>query len=227
MQKKQLQTANYKLQTGFTLMEILVATVIFALLSVALMSLFNYTLKINRKTDALRQAAQNMRGFIETLVKEAHNGQIDYGVESGKVLANVGSCPIAPPGTVGADYNGGEIYGPNGTNLTETSLGLINTDGDRVCIYLQGTDIMIRKQGIDPAQKMNPENFFVEPNGLKFYIRPRTDPYSHDSSGVYPKQQPFVTMVLNFKIQLSTGEKVPIFYQTTLDTNKYDVPGHD
>jgi prepilin-type N-terminal cleavage/methylation domain-containing protein len=224
--KKMFQVSNLKhREDGFTLMEIMVSTLIFVVLSLAVMSLFNYTLKINRKTDALRQASQSLRGFVENLVKEVHNGQIDYGVESGKVLARINaSCPVAPPGTVGANYDGNNVY-----SLAETKLGLIDTDGNRVCIYLSsdGKDIMMQKENISPAEKMNPENFIVQPNGLKFYIRPLSDPYSHDITGVYPNIQPSVTMLLNFKLVLPTGEEVPIFYQTTIDANKYDIPNHD
>jgi hypothetical protein len=55
-----------------------------------------------------------------------------------------------------------------------------------------------------------------------FFVRPASDPY-YTSSG-YVNVQPFVTMSLKFVVQLPTGEEVPIYYQTSVSTNKYDVP---
>ena len=71
-------------------MEIMVATVIFAIIFSSLLSLFNYVLKINRKTEALRQSAQGARDFVEFLVKEVRNGQIDYYVSNGQYTAKIG-----------------------------------------------------------------------------------------------------------------------------------------
>ena len=202
-----------KNSAGFTLMEIMVATTIFALLSTALMSLFNYTLKINRQSDALRQSTQGIRSMVETITKEIHNGQIDYSVQGGKDQANVTGCPMAPPYTIGAVYNGGNVY-----NDSETRLGIITSAGARECIYLNGQDLWISKEGNPTPAKLNPPNFQVQQ--LIFYIRPRIDPYYRAAP---PKIQPFVSIMLYAKTKLPTGEIVPIYYQTALSTNKYDV----
>ena len=102
---KELTTRKNK-QSGFTLMEITVATSIFAVVMVSLLSLFNYVLKINRESEALRQASQGMRNFVEYLVKEIRNGQIDYYVNSGTSLNSAfsPSSPCVPPaGGVGSN----------------------------------------------------------------------------------------------------------------------------
>ena len=65
---------NKKNSAGFTLMEIVVATTLFAIVFSSLLGLFNYILKINRKSEALRQASQGARDFVEYLVKEIRNG---------------------------------------------------------------------------------------------------------------------------------------------------------
>ena len=221
--KKMFQISSFKQRGGFgfTLVEIIVATVIFALLSAAIMALFNYMLKINRKSDALRQATQGTRSLIETIVKEVHNGQIDYGVLNGLVEAQIPTCPWAPgnpANTVGKPYTGGVIYTDN------THLGIINTDNERECIYLDGTDLKLNKLSISAPVKLNPQNIQVQK--LMFYIRPTTDAYScvPVSSCATPRIQPFVVMIATFTAKLPTGETFSLNYQTTIDTNKYDVP---
>ena len=92
---------NKKNQTGFTLMEIVVATTIFAVVTVALLSLFNYILKINRRSQALTQAADGMRNFVEFLTKQIQNGQIDYYITTGSTYSHYinddNTVPCGPP----------------------------------------------------------------------------------------------------------------------------------
>jgi prepilin-type N-terminal cleavage/methylation domain-containing protein len=80
MKLSRLQATSYKLQAqqGFTLMEIVVSTTIFAVVLTMTLAIFNYALKINRRTEALRQTTQGMRNFTEFLVKEIRNGKIEY-----------------------------------------------------------------------------------------------------------------------------------------------------
>ncbi len=212
---------NY--QAGFTLMEIIVATTIFAFVSAGLMALFNLTLKINRRAEALRQATQGMRSFMEFLVKDVRNGQIDYFVINGTVKASaIGPC--GPPSIVGQS-----------TYLSkENKLGIISPEGIEECVYFgnesgiyalpndfiepAGTLVLERSDGI--KRILNPPNFRVE--NLMFLIRPPKDPYT--TTGGLVEVQPFVTIIAKFVTQLSTGEDYPIYYQTSVSTNKYDVP---
>ncbi len=232
-------------EQGFTLMEIIVATTIFAIVSTAMMALFNYTLIINRKSDALRQATQGMRNTIEFLTKEIRNGKIDYGVEKGIKPENPSVGPCAIPvftGTPPASYTDVQP-----TYVSENNrLGLTNSEGDRECIYLAsgpgaGTyvgaafksdainnpnpSLVLEKlnstdQPNTIKEVLNPKNVRIDQ--LKFFVRPLKDPYT--SLGGYEKVQPFVTMNIAFVAKLPTGEEVPIYYQTTVSTNKYDIP---
>jgi len=236
---------------GFTLMEIMVSTTIFAIVSVALLSLFNYVLKINRNTEALRQASQGARNFVEFLVKEIRNGQIDYYVANGQTYsANIDGAPCGPPGAEGTNVTGARTYA-----FKENKLGIINTENMQECFYLaddQSTyagagvfsgdadsgkpvkNLMMMKSGIITAQTLNPPNFHVKK--LMFLIRPVCDPYTYGPSAVpagpgcadyannYPKIQPSVTMFIQFEAILPTGETVPIYYQTSVSSNKYDIP---
>src|SRR6185503_8666065 len=131
-------------QRGFTLMEIIVSTTIFAGTLTLMFSLFSYTLKINRRGDALRQATQGMRNFSEFLVKEIRNGKIDYAVGS---IAQVGPCPD------------GTAY----TTPSSTVLGLTSLDGERECIFWDSVAKALKVQKETTlAYSLNPTSFTVE-----------------------------------------------------------------
>jgi len=225
---KEFRIKNKGGQAGFTLMEIMVATVIFAVIAVETLALFNYVLKINRRAEALRQAAQGVRDFVEFVVKEVRNGQIDYYVGNGTVYTP-GIGPCVPPGVVGAPATGAATY-----SLQENRLGIINTDNIQECFYYGdssgtwmgggnftgGSNLVLQKNGVSGAQILNPPNFHVD--NLMFYIRPLKDPYT--TTGGLAKVQPFVTIIIKFVVTLPTGEQVPIYYQTSVSSNKYDIP---
>jgi len=220
--KNKLNFKSVKTGAGFTLMEIIVATVLFAVVVSSLLSVFNYVLRINRRSEALRQASQGMRDFVEYLVKEIRNGQIDYG--------------YADPGGITTSFLPAPCSGivPLGYAAQDNKLGFLDTDNNEVCLYYakadksyignakfssaQGGVGLVLAKGTLPLQVLNPPNFKVEQ--LMFLVRPLKDPYSPGNS----KLQPFVSMVINFKVLLPTGEQVPIYYQTSVSTSKYDVP---
>lgn len=220
---------------GFTLMEIVVSTTIFVFVFVGLLSLFNYTLKINRRAEALRQATQGMRNFVEFLVKEIRNGQLDYYVINGTsaVSAFSGTSPCRlPVGGVGT---------PTYANKSNW-LGIINTDGVQQCFYYGkadgsyvdtigntpitfssstgGSTLVLEKAGVTGPQILNTPNFSVE--NLMFVVRPTKDPYT--IAGGLVKTAPAVSFFIKFIVTLPTGERVPIFYQTSVATNQYDIP---
>ncbi len=228
---KQIKNNNH----GFTLMEIVVSTTIFVVVFMALLSLFNYTLKINRRSEALRQATQGMRSFAENLVKEIRGGQLDYYVINGTqtVPAISATSPCRPPTSVG------ENTYANVSNW----LGIINTDGVQECIYYGktngsyvdlpvgstpvtfssstgGSTLVLEKDGVSGIQILNPPNFKIE--NLMFIVRPAKDPYT--LSGGLAKASPAVAIFIKFMTSLPTGEQVPIYYQTSVSTSQYDIP---
>lgn len=221
-------------------MEILVATTIFAFVCVALTSLFNYTLKINRRAEALRQATQGMRNFTEFLVKEIRNGQIDYSVanagSSNRVATPITPCPhpaVSLPVGVQNDNNAGKIYGQTAAG-SDNRLGIITPEGDRQCIYLAdssgtvatgftGAKIKINKNNT-VTEDINPQNFTVD--YLAFQVRPLIDPYTNNPLGTLAKIQPTVSISAKFTASLPTGEQVSIYYQTSVSSDKYDIPNN-
>lgn len=192
-------------QNGFTLVEIVVSTTIFAVVLTMMLTLFNYTLKINRRAEALRQATQGARNLTEFLIKEIRNGRVDYGADS----PAISQCSIPYDNSFGGNIE----------------LGLVNIDEEQECIYWDLNNknlMMIRKVGTNefPPQRLNPAG--VDIVSVKFYIRPPTNPYDTNNP---PKIQPFVTMLIKFQVQLSNGEaSVIIPYQTSISTDFYDIP---
>ena len=69
-------------------------------------------------------------------------------------------------------------------------------------------------------QVLNPPDYKIQ--NLTFIISPVKDPYS--SLGGYADFQPTVTIAVQFVTQLKTGEQVSINYQTSVSTNRYDIP---
>lgn len=193
-----------KNQSGFTLMEIVVSTTIFATVLTLMLSLFNYTLKINRRTEALRQVTQGMRNFTEYIVKEVRNGQIDY--------------------TDAITQCSGNYISPTGYT---TFLKLVNASGENECFVWSGEEeqlLYLYKNGV-PVQTLNPTNFKVDL--AQFYVRPTVDPSTDCESQLCPSIQPYVTMVIRFKVTLPTGEERIIPYQTTISTDEYDTPDNN
>jgi prepilin-type N-terminal cleavage/methylation domain-containing protein len=218
-----------KVQRGFTLMEIVVATTIFAFVVTALMSLFNYTLKINRKSEALRQATQGIRNFTEFITKQIRNGDIDYGIIGGNF--KTGNYPLGPcdVGAVGDD-----TYGSN-----SSWLGIITEEGEEACIYFadyQGNAIagptctapttqnctMVMEKPGGVKEIITQSNFRIDE--LSFFVRPGCDPFSTTCNGGLPEEQPSVTIALKFMVRLTTGEVVTLYYQTGITSSLTDIP---
>lgn len=188
------QTSN---QSGFTLMEIVVATMIFATTVTLMLSLFVYTLKINRKVDSLRQVSQGTRNFMEFFIKEVRNGQIDY-------HSTESACAPA-----------------NYLSKLNQSVAIVNSNGEKDCFYLSGTNFFIIRKGV--TEQLNPPNFTIESGSFAFIVSPNVDPAP--STPPYPSVQPSVTMAGKFIVKLGPGESpAEIPYQTTISTDNYAIP---
>jgi prepilin-type N-terminal cleavage/methylation domain-containing protein len=192
-------TSQFGSQSGFTLMEILVSTVIFVITVSLMLSLFNYTLKINRRVQSLRQVAQGTRNFTEFIAREVRNGEIDY----------------SPPDTTNCTGN----Y----SSVTNDTLALINVSGEHVCFYHDSNTELLHMTKISPSgalleEVVNPTNFLVK-RPFRFVVRPISDPSG--KQGI----QPFVTIMSVFEVKLGPNEpSITIPYQTTISTDVYDTP---
>ena len=181
-------------QQGFTIMEILVATTIFVISVTIMMVLFNYTLKINRQVDALRQSSQGTRNFAEFLVREIRNGKIDY-------VTSYASCV------------------PNYFSAQNSALAIVNRAGERECFFANGANLYIEKAGV--VTQINPVNLTINSSTFRFLVRPSADPNSSPYPGIQPFvtiMAQFSTTVPG----LSKPVIVP--YQTVVSPDVYDIP---
>lgn len=196
-------------QSGFTLVEVIVATAIFVTVVVAMLGLFDYTLKINRRVQAMREVAQGTRIFVETLTREIRNGRIDY--EAGSWA---GQCDAE-------NYYEGTAAGYH------KSLALISRSGDKLCFYFDNGTLTLKKKttnGDITATVFGSTRFKVIPETFRFFVYPNTDP-SDNSAGSYPAVQPYVTVVSQFQLGVNDeANPVRINYQTTISTDIYDIP---
>lgn len=183
------------------------------------------------------------------MAKEIRNGQIYYFVSNGTYTQKINNdniAPCGPPGTPGNSATGADTY-----SSVENKLAIINTDNIPECFFLAygaggaGTvnnyvgagiyskdtnsvsagynpnpNLVIYKNGVTGLHAINPKNMRID--NLSFIIRPLKDPYT--ATGGYAKKQPLVSIFIKATVQLQTGEQVPVIYQTTVSSNKYDIP---
>lgn len=205
---RKFQNRKFNKSSGFTLIEIIVATAIFVTVVTAVLALFNYVLQINRKVQAIRQVAQGSRAFTEILAREIRNGQIDYSQTSG-------NCNVV-----------------NYSNFVNQSLAITTADGTQSCIYLvdgasQGSPgygylyIERRNQGGIVSQELvNPPNFSVDPTTFRFIVRPTTSPFATPAPGI----QPTVSIMAQFIIFPGQPDEQVIPYQTSISSDVYNIP---
>lgn len=187
-------------QRGFTLVEIVVATGIFAMVITSILTLLSRTLQINRRVQALREVSAGTRSLTEIVSRTVRNGRIDYN-------SPYTECSVA-------------AY-----SSPKQALGIETRAGDKLCFYLDvnGTLWLKKKvQGVDTAQTVfDPSKFKIDPATFHFYIKPLTDPQDDNNP---PAVQPIVTMVSQFQLLDPTGgSNSTIIYQTTISTDVYDI----
>lgn len=104
-----------KSNCGFTLIEILVSTAIFTIVLSALTAAFVYISQLQRRTNAIRAANDNVRYVSDFLSKEIRNGS----------LLPISSSSLNPC----ASYVATNVQSHNW-------LQIINVNGDQECFYL-------------------------------------------------------------------------------------------
>ena len=82
---KNLKFKTKNFQSGFTLIEAVVATALFAFVVSSILGVYVSTIQLDRKTRAQRSVAQNARFITDFFAKEVRNGVIDY---SGSTCTN-------------------------------------------------------------------------------------------------------------------------------------------
>lgn len=203
--KKQLINPPIGRQNGFTLIEVLVSTAIFVIAMSAMLAMFNYTLQINRRVQALREVVQGTRTFAETITREIRNGRIDYSSWTTECKAS------------------------NYKEELNQSLSIITKTGEKLCFYFnEKGQMFLKKQtpsGEVSAPIFNSDKFSILKDNFSFIVMPKTDPneQSDPNTGGYPKIQPFVTIAGQFILNDGSADPTNINYQTTISTDVYDI----
>jgi Tfp pilus assembly protein PilE len=103
-------------ESGFTLIEAVVSSAVFAFVVVSVLGVYTATLRLDSKTRAERAVQENARFIMEYFAKLVRNGSIDY-----------------------ASYPG-----DNASNTT-TDLWVLNQANELEHVYLEGTDLKLEK----------------------------------------------------------------------------------
>lgn len=73
-----LKLIKYNRRNGFTIIEALVATAVFAMTMTAIMGVFLAIIRLNERGSSVRRVQQNARFISEFIAREIRNGQINY-----------------------------------------------------------------------------------------------------------------------------------------------------
>lgn len=134
------KTYNLKPDSGFTLIEAVVSTAVFAFVIVSILGVYMSTIQLDRKGRSQRAVSQNARYIMEFLAKEIRNGKINYAsYPSGIVPANP------------------DLYLENQSNIIER-------------LYLSGTNMVLDKGGATTnmnsvSVKVTTLKFYIKPAG--------------------------------------------------------------
>jgi Tfp pilus assembly protein PilW len=182
--------------SGFTLVEAIVAAAVFAFVVVSLLGVYESTLRLDSRSRAQRAVSDNARFIMEYLAKEVRNGHIDYNASGcGGVVTSVTDLCL-----VNQNNENEHIYAANVSGLASS----------------QGTDLKINKDG----DVTNLNSTSVRITKLKFKVSPSNDPLTSSSKAAGFNEQPHVTVIMELTA-LSTRDPVKLDVQSTFSENYY------
>jgi len=184
---------NKNNNSGFTLVEILVAMAIFVTSITAMTTIFSYSNKSQRVTETISEVQSDARFAMEVMAQQIRRGSIDYSSSE---------------------------YGGTISSNPQDVLVLLDADDNQVWFrrYIsEGHGVaQLSYDGITWVDLTPPD---VNVDLLKFYLSPSTDPFGANPS---VNIQPKVTIVMATKSNQAAGENIPsTFLQTTISSRKY------
>ena len=180
---------------GFTLLESIVATAVFAVAMTSIAGVFLSLQRIYGTNSSLQALQQNARFVSEDITKTIRNGRIDY---------DSYSCSIFP-NTVCQPYVA-DLYLRDTDNLLHR---IYKPDGEE---YLQVVKILGTSQLT--GSEVRVLNFRV-------YIWPPCDPSGFICGFLYD-EQPTVTVFFELESNLNSRDKIRMPFQITAATRQYD-----
>lgn len=193
------------MQKGFTIIEIVIATAIFATVSVIVGDLFLIVSKTQQKTKGIQRTASDARFAMEHLARQMRMGEIDYAYYGSPVavpsavlaLRTVDDFPLRFSRQTGSVCPDGGVYGCAAVCTQESC-------------------------GVGSWQPVTPKG--IDVTALSFYIAPLEDPFVFDTTlGDYKYDiQPRVTIVMQTEnITLKDVDKKVLRLQTTVSSRTY------
>lgn len=157
-------------QRGFTLIEAVVASSVFAFLIASVLGVYMATMQLDRKSKAQRVVTQNARFIMEYLGKETVNGTILYSA----------------------------YPNPNDISSYSSELNLVNQADETEKIIFQPANNSLALQkivnGVLVSTNLNSSQ--VKINKALFLVKPYSDPYTVAKT---TNQQPSVTVILELQ----------------------------
>lgn len=129
---------------GFSVMEAVVATAVFALALSGIAGSFIAIMRLDAKSRSIRSVEQNVRFISEFLTREIRNGDLDF-------------SPTGYNGSIGGSGQTAVLY-------------LVNRDGEKEAVTMSGNGIRLTKAG--NSTNLSGSDTIV--SRLDFYIRPTT-----------------------------------------------------
>jgi len=221
--------AKFKKQKGFTLIEILIAISIFAILMTTVSSSYINIARSQREANAIREMYSQLRYVYNVIGEEARSKTIDYG------------CPRQ----IGIDA-GSQSDTCTGNELQlaakDSYLALINRDATQRTVFLidddsenEGKILSFKKESKGQADEVwRPDNGFesgfveIELTGLKlnsmrFDIAPLNDPFDPDNITCGVVQfQPSVTVYSSIESDNQSVSDFTLDLQTSFSSRVYN-----
>ncbi len=189
-------------RAGFTLLEMVVAVALFAIVILIVTNIFLIATKSHRRVMETQKLQSDARFAMETIAREVRMGTIDY------------------------DYYGGQI-----TNVPVEILALWDINNSQVVFKSANYPICPDAES-DPCLAVCDESencnsitpVSVKLIRLKFYIDPQKNPFKLVNNQYEADAQPRVTIILDSRtVHPPQGEVVPevIYLQTTVTSRVY------
>jgi Tfp pilus assembly protein PilW len=181
-------------QKGFTIIEAVVATTVFAFVFSSIVGIYLSTIQLDRKSRSERSVAENARFIMEFLAKEVRNGRIDYSAYSGQTANEVNELHIINQGEEPESFR---LAGSN-----------CNTNGICNITLTKGTETT------------NLNSTYIRITKLEFRVSPIGDPFTAAENY---NEQPRVTIFIEFTSHQGAKaiDVAKMNLQTTLSTRYY------
>lgn len=189
---------------GFTVMEMIVVMAVFSVVVVSSTDIFFIVNRAHRKLISTQSVQRDMRFALETMVRELHQGTIDYNYYSSQGISLKLASQVQGVASLA-------LVDPSGRPVRFQAL---DQDGTGSNLKLQ-----VSRGQVDNWQNLLSDNIRLVM--AKFYVVPESNPFV---VGVTTSnQQPRVTIVLSAQSIPASAQDQPVsfFLQTTIVSRNY------